>query len=355
MGNDVKYQIHVSGIAYREYPVDTAFAILWCNENEDEAIVVPKRWPYSGEWGEDLADTISINTGYPFPKKIDIVYLSIIEKKFYSLECDFPFEVMSKLWQSKDMNTGRDLYDGIIVGMAPYGRVAIWLNGYKKETLIAWLKGERIDLSMDDFMPGESDSSLNDLWDFYINNDSYAKDCFEKKGVPTCDLIDKYMQQFVYRYMVLFEQWDEFKKKWQKYFEDKYVPEFNYLEEALYDGTHDKLHDGVLMNYHQSGKPKKLAVKWHIKKSEYTAYFWFEDEEIRTVFDRFYGAHPETKTDFMIRIDAEKNKYELALYRYGLKEPYVISESAYQLIVFKNKFERYRSENYNQPRGAWIW
>ena len=57
----------------------------------------------------------------------------------------------------------------------------------------------------------------------------------------------------------------------------------------------------------------------------------------------------------MIRIDSEKKIFELALYRYGLKEPQVISESAYQLFVFKNKFEYYRSENYNQPRGAWIW
>ena len=127
------------------------------------------------------------------------------------------------------------------------------------------------------------------------------------------------------------------------------------IENILYDGTHDKLHDDGLLNYHQAGKPKNLSVKWHIKKSEYTAYFWFEDEGIRRVFDRFYGAHPETKTDFMIRIDSEKNKYELALYRYGLKEPQVISESTYQLLVFKNKFEYYRSENYNQPKGAWIW
>ena len=109
------------------------------------------------------------------------------------------------------------------------------------------------------------------------------------------------------------------------------------------------------MNYHQAGKPKKLSLKWQIKKSEYTAYFWFEDEVIQAIFDRFYGAHPETKTDFMIRIDSDKNKYELALYRYGLKEPQVISESAYQLLVFKNKFEYYRSENYDQPKGAWIW
>ena len=153
----------------------------------------------------------------------------------------------------------------------------------------------------------------------------------------------------------MYEHWGEYMEKWQKYGLEEICPEFDYIEEALFDGTHDKLHDGGLLNYHQAGKPKKLAVKWHIKKSEYTAYFWFEDEEIRSVFDRFYGAHPETKTDFMIRIDSEKKKFELALYRYGLKEPQVISETAYQLIVFKNKFEYFRSENYDQPRGAWIW
>ena len=180
------------------------------------------------------------------------------------------------------------------------------------------------------------------------------------------------IKQFMYRYQVKFELWDKNMNKWYEGLSWFYISringeetncegetmprfEFDYIEEALFDGTHDKLHDGGLMNYHEAGKPKKLAVKWHIKKSEYTAYFWFEDEEIRKVFDRFYGAHPETKTDFMIRIDSEHNKYELSLYRYGLKEPQVISESAFQLLVFKNKFEYYRSENYDQPRGAWIW
>ena len=80
-----------------------------------------------------------------------------------------------------------------------------------------------------------------------------------------------------------------------------------------------------------------------------------EDEAIRAAFEKFYGAHRDTKVDFIIRIDPEKNKYELALYRYGLQEPVAISEDTYQMIVFKSKFEYYRSENYDQPRGAWIW
>lgn len=132
-------------------------------------------------------------------------------------------------------------------------------------------------------------------------------------------------------------------------------PQLQVVAVKNYDGTFDKTNNGALMTYHITGKPWKLSFQWEWSKTVYSAYFWMDEEEITKVFERFYGAHPETKTDFIIRIDAENKKYELALYRQGLKEPVVIPESAYQLIVFKNKFEDYRSENYNQPRGAWIW
>ena len=87
------------------------------------------------------------------------------------------------------------------------------------------------------------------------------------------------MNQFTYRYLVAFENLNEDVK-----------PELGFIEEMLYDGTHDKLHDGGLMKYHEAGKPKKLAIKWYIKKIEYSAYFWFDEIGIRTVFDKFYGA-----------------------------------------------------------------
>lgn len=160
--------------------------------------------------------------------------------------------------------------------------------------------------------------------------------------------VDSLMKQFSYRYNIIYEKNTTVNK-------DNPQPMFEDLGEALFDGTHDKLNDGSLLKYHQAAKPKKLAIKWHIGKSEYSAYFWFEEEPICDVFEKFYGAHPDTKTDFIIRIDAENRKYELSLYRYGLKEPQVIPENVYQLLVFKNKFEDYRSDNYNQERGAWIW
>ena len=323
-----------------------------------------------GEWGKPYPFFRDNDNNYEqIPSKLLIVWASVVEKTKYLLCTEIPKLRIEQLL----FNSQR--FSDIVVGLASYGGAALWIHGFKKSILVAWMHGKEVQVEMGNFMQMNIDETFNETYDFYINNDPRIKENLEKNGLPPRHLFDNYMQQFTYRYLPLFEHWDEEKEMWHSDYKSSYtkhessqtdnesqqeqkkgpVPEFDYIEEALFDGTYDKLHDGGLLNYHEAGKPKKLAVKWHIKKSEYTAYFWFEDEEIRTIFDRFYGVHPDTKTDFMIRIDSEQNKYELALYRYGLKEPQVINESAYQLIVFKNKFEYFRSENYDQPRGAWIW
>jgi len=242
-----------------------------------------------------------------------------------------------------------------VVGFAPYGLITIWIENKDKTIFIEKIYAENIDVNMNYFRPSEPDTSVETVCKGYMKKHNVAGENAKKNGLPPRDLFDNYMKQFVYRYQVVYEKWDKSKELWKKYEEDEAAPVFDYIEEALYDGTHDKLHDGGLMKYHEAGKPKKLKVQFHVGKSEYSAYFWFEDERIREVFDRFYGAHPDTKTDFIIKIDAERNKYQVAMYRYGLKEPMVLADDVYQLIVFRNKFECYRSDNYNQQRGAWIW
>ena len=351
----LQFKILVSGSAPVLYPADTFFGLLYFEA--DDALEIPKKYPYQGEWGQPISTHLLEREDYPVPGLIDMVWISIVERKFYSLVQKLPVERLEKLFGQTDDDTGEPLFEHIVVGMAPYGGVALWTHGLKKASLVAWMHGEETQVEMKDFSPMNPDVTLDENCDFYINNDSRVKENLETNGLPPRDLFDNYMKQFTYRYLPLFEHWDEDEEKWQPYTEEEQEtkPKLDYIEEALYDGTHDKLHDGGLLNYHEAGKPKKLAVKWHIKKSEYTAYFWLEDEAIRAVFDKFYGIHPDTKTDFIIHIDPMKNKYQLGLYRYGLKEPQIIPEEAYQLIVFKNKFEHFRSENYDQPRGAWIW
>lgn len=349
-----QYNIKISGSAPKFYPVNLFFGLLWYNN--DEALEIPVRYPFQGEWGEILSNMILLREEYPMPSTLSMIYLSFVEQKFYGIEADLPEGQLKELWELIDKKSKEPLFSHIVVGMAPYGGIAVWVRGFNKSVLVDWLKGSEIEVAMADFHPVNPDTTLKEYCDYYINNDSLVKGNLEKNGLPPRNLFDKYMQQFTYRYQPLFETWNDGEEvKWQKYVEDELQPEFEYIEESLFDGTFDKLHDDGLLKYHEAGKPKKLAIKWHIKKTEYTAYFGFEDEKICTIFERFYGAHPDTKTDFIIRIDAEQKKYELALFRQGLKEPQIIPENAYQLIVFKNKFEHYRSDNYNQERGAWIW
>ena len=348
------FSYFVSGSAPKLYPTESFFGnLMW---SDDDGISVPICCPFADDWGKPVSMHIYDDVTFPIPAFIDMIWLSLAENKFYSIEKSLPKDKIEQFLQETDETDGQPLYNYIVVGMAPYGRVALWLHGDKRATLISWMSAEETDVEMEDFCP-----STNLTRDEYVyvmlKTVDEAVVNLSANGLPPRDLFDNYMKQFTYRYLPMFGHWDEEKEKWQPYTEEELEtkPELDYVEEALYDGTHDKLHDGGLLNYHEAGKPKKLAVKWHIKKSEYTAYFWFEDEAIRAVFDKFYGIHLDTKTDFVIHIDPEKKKYELALYRYGMNEPKPISEDAYQLIVFKNKFEHFRSDNYDQPRGAWIW
>lgn len=334
------------------YPIELFFGLLRYNGGHS---ALPKDYRGHGEWGKPLSTFIIGHGERPAPEKIDMVWLSLVENTFYSIEKVLPTHEMEQWFENKDEVSGENVFERIVVGMAPYGGVAVWCYGYKKSVLVSWMQAEKTHVEMKDFHPMYSTISVDEYCKQYISLDARVKENLEKNGLPPQDLFDCYMQQFTYRYNVQFGHWNEDEKGWKEYEEDETKPELDYIEEALYDGTHDKLHDGGLMQYHEAGKPKKLAVKWHIKKSEYTAYFWFDDKAIRAIFDKFYGIHPDTKTDFILHFDPMKKKNQLALCRYGLKEPQIIAEEAYQLIVFKNKFEHFRSENYNQPRGAWIW
>ena len=344
-----EYPIQVSGNAPWLYPTDILFGLFWLND--DRALEMPKKCPFYGEWGKALSTICTLQDEFPIPSKMDICWISLTEEKHYTLETPLPKETIEQLWKRVDDNNDY-LYTHLVAGMAPYGHIALWLYGIKKSVSLLWLKGDNLRFG---YRMGTLD--LHQYCNRLMSSIQNVRENLEKNGLPPRDLFDNYMKQFTYRYQVVFEKWDDENGEWKKYEEDEKdkMPEFDYIEEALYDGTHDKLHDGGLMKYHEAGKPKKLAVQWHVKKLEWSAYFWFEDERIRAIYDRFYGTHRNTNTDFMLRIDPYNNKYELSLYRYGLSEPMIISEKAYQLLVFKNKFECYRSTNYNQHSGAWIW
>ncbi len=319
----------VSVMALNGFSMSVLYSSLLCKEGR---VSLPPLVSFDEEWGK--ADNYQIlDEEYTLPYEIKIVYHSFYTKKYYYLNEKCPIVTLDVPFIN---------VENLTIGISPVGEVAVWCLADNKSVIFAQYHAMELDEAV---LPVAMSQFLQETYSLVSN----------MVGLHKIVSIESYMKQFTYRYVVKFGKWNGKEKQWEEYGEKDRLPEFGWIEEALFDGTHDKLRDGGLMRYHEAGKPKKLAVSWHIGKAEYSAYFWFEDEGIREMFDRFYGVHPDTKTDFIIRIDAERRKYELALYRYGLKEPQVIPEDVYQLLVFKNKFEDYRSDNYNQERGAWIW
>ena len=73
----------VSGTAPVLYPTDTFFGLLYYDA--EEALELPKKYPYQGEWGQPISTHLLEREDYPAPHVLDIVWLSIVERKFYSL------------------------------------------------------------------------------------------------------------------------------------------------------------------------------------------------------------------------------------------------------------------------------
>lgn len=181
---------------------------------------------------------------------------------------------------------------------------------------------------------------LDGLYNEALDN---AKDEFNGIGES---FVKRSKRRFMYRYMPMFIKKDN---SLSESIDDVTV------REVLWDGTFDKTGDGRLQRYHRAGMPRKVAVRWRQGKTEFSAYFWLDIDLAGDVVERFYGAHRDTKADLIVGLDPDNGKYSLSLYRQGLREPVRFPEEAYQLIVFKNKFEDYRSKNYDRPRGAWLW
>ena len=349
--------------------------MLWLDKQKDDALELPISHPLGNEWGEYNSIHCVRDGKAPMPWLLDTVWLSVTERKFYSLEEELPVkrleELFSQVYEDPDeeeddfdeeeentKESGKDLpplYDALVVGKAPYGGVALWAHGNKKTTLVKWMQAEETRVEMSDFVPENPSLTLDEICDFYINNDKEVKKNLKKNGLPPRDLYDNYMKQFNYRYRVLLEHWDEAAELWRPYTEEETKPVPDFVEVRLFDGTHDKLRDGGLLRYHKAGKPEKLAVEWHDKGSRYTAYFFLKDEAVRAAFDAFFGDDTDAETSFDVHIDPETMSHELVLSRDGTSETKPFDDGDWQFIVFKDGKELGHTANYNQPSGAWCW
>ena len=151
------------------------------------------------------------------------------------------------------------------------------------------------------------------------------------------------MQQFYYRYV------------FQEDFggSAEFIPDNVCL--LLFDGTYSKNSNTNLTQYRLLGKPSKLSVMWRVGVTEYSAHFWFDEQCVSDVFAFLLYGDKERTADLKFSLNIKNYKMVIELFDVMQKQSFIVPEEAYQLIIFRDGFEEFRSENYNKEQGAWNW
>lgn len=305
------------------------------------------------DWGEATPVEV-IGEKYPLPHSIELKWLSIVEKKIYKIKTDIDVKNEQEFWKSREIADGRDVFLYVVAGMAPYGGVAIWLRGYRISRLLCWLKAEEELIDAFDNTNDLIQKKCQEL----MAEEGLAALYLQDHNLPPSDYFDHIMEQFHYRYVPLEEYWDG--ENWQEYDEEDMFYDdimINELHVQRFDGTHHELPDDIsLIKYHEAGMPKRMALHWDEGRSHLSAYWWFDDQVLYPILHRFFSLNPDTRADILLRCDSRQECFEMAL-KSGemLQQPITVLPEAYQLIVFKDGHELYKSENYNQEQGAWNW
>ncbi len=329
----IKYKYSATGNAPSAYPTEIFFGnILFEDRN---GIYIPRSYPFASKWGEISSIHILEEKELLAPCYIDIIWISLSENKFYSLEAPLPKIEIENLLSETNELTEQPIYNYIIAGMAPYGRLAIWLSGNGITTEVAWLQAEEIDVEMEDFAPNSS-LSRNEYVETSFRECKEAYEHFLKHGLPDRLLFERYMQKFTYRITVEFENKDAV---------------FEGIELYYYNGELNATNSGEHTTYAMRAKPYKIIINWSIGKTKYSGYFWTDEKRIIDIFSSFYIHNTEKEGTLIINI-LESND----TFRFSLQDESAIIEiptEDIQIIVFKNKFEFFRSPNYNKPPQGW--
>jgi len=330
---DKKYEWYASGNAPLLYPAELFFGDFVFAD--DTRLYIPESIPFATIWGRSVSMHALDNNLFPAPNFIDIIWLSLAENQFYSLESALPKEKIESLLAEINDETKEPKYNFIIVGMAPYGGLAVWLSGHGKTTEVAWLQAEPTEVEMKDFAP-TVEYTQKEYRDLVLQDCEEAYENYQKNGLPDRMLFERYMQKFNYRITPKLANEEAL---------------FEGIELYYYNGELNTTNSGEHAEMVMRAKPSKIVLNWSIGKIQYGAYFWTDEKKIIETFANFYGSDTQKEGALTIEV-GESNKD----FKFFLQDDSTVIEipvEEIEIIVFKNKFEFFRSENYSKPPQGW--
>ena len=292
MSSDLKWTVSTCGP--KNFPSEIYRGSL--HYGKKEGAPVPNMETRDNGWGV-TGTTYSSNTPKEVPHRLDFVWLSYRENKFYGGSFMLPKAKMENLFEkgythiaNKINEDRKDTYDEILVGVLPEGRLAVWLVGPGFTTQVGFFQGEETDVSFNDFNP----SGIKDR-ELYVNT--------LVRQIPAEALAKP----------IPFGRWETYAKEysWRPVIQGDIVDHVFFEDHYYYNGNkevfiHQEANNVPLRN---RTVPKRININWARKTDGYRleSEFEFDEEEMFSVFKELYTDPKTEQGELVFKYNAKKD------------------------------------------------
>jgi hypothetical protein len=284
--------------AYKRFPMSIIKGNLIFNDGT--SIYIPNRITIENGWGELGSIHVVGERLKPLPTKIEISWFSYTEDKFYSGVFDLPFDKISNLFkiglQSKV--TGKKItYENIIVGVAPAGKISIWLMADGEVLLVGSFKAKEEILD----------------WKYVTKNAQIPRDIYIKRVLGRSLSKDQFTELNLYG--VPYDRLEAFEKQ---YF---WKPEVigskpTHLWLKTYNGECEFI-DFIQISERRRdlrAAPKHIEIDWQDKfGKKYLGIISFDENEVLQAYHKLSTGQSDHEMKLQIEINEKSGDIELSL------------------------------------------
>lgn len=204
-----KYKWNGNVCAPQEYPMQVYYGMIIADDYQypftDIVGIVNNGWGEDGGYlgGKDLPADL--------PHTLEFTWYSLVENKFYAGHWELDKERITKLFKEGFSVTSFDslekgTYDTFLVGLAPGGKITLWISGEGHQAEVGSFHGKEIKISKEEaydkfkyvFEPGYRENMLKDKSNGGIT-DPMVYNKIKEEGYPDTKIYDDFEERFNWR------------------------------------------------------------------------------------------------------------------------------------------------------------
>ncbi|MDV7697154.1 DUF2931 family protein [Chryseobacterium soli] len=258
-------------------------------------------------WGNE-GGTMSVETSkMGIPHQLKFTWYSLVERKFYTGKWDLDQKKIKELFDNGfiDEDTHKKAtYTNFIVGLAPKGRVVLWINGPGNQKEVGVFQAHDTIITKEKAYENAKYMLKEGFADRMLNDPSYetfkpeVRQKIEANGYPAAEIYDLYREKYSWKPLVMLKEGGEW-------------IDFGF---TAYNGEQENLFGESLKadTYTKRAIPKFCGFYWKDKtKNRYA--MWVDAFDEKEIFELFKKFGKEENIDFVIKINEDNTKATLSL------------------------------------------